>query len=71
MKKSITIEVAANAAVFVDKKTGVQTTALNFDFPDYHKGILSITKLSKMPWKPGKHIASITINFKDDDDKTT
>jgi hypothetical protein len=59
------LEMPANATVFTDKRTGVQTTALNFTFPDYNKGILSVTRLSKLPWQPASQIHSIIINFKD------
>lgn len=53
----------SNAVVFVDKRTGVQTTALNFNFPDYNTGILSLTRLSKFKWEPAHSISSVIINF--------
>lgn len=70
-KPNTTIKIPADIKVFEDKKTGVKTMAVQFVFPDYANGVLSLTRLSRFPWVPGQVIDSVTINFKDkDEDKT-
>ena len=48
-------------SVFEDPKTKVKTVAFPFQFPDGKNGIVSVTRLSKMPWVPSEHIETVHI----------
>ena len=58
------IIVPEKLAVFPDKKTGVKTVAFPITFATGVNGIVSVTHLSTMPWKPSDDIESIEIKFK-------
>lgn len=51
-------------AVFEDKKTKVKSVAFPFVFPDGITGVVTVTRLSKVPWNPVEHLQSVHINFK-------
>jgi len=69
-ESSETIYLGDKLSVFKDKKTGVSSIAIPFDFLSGKKGFLSITKLDKFDWNPSDDIESITINHKLNDHKT-
>lgn len=48
-------------AVFDDAKTHVKTVAFPFQFPDGRNGVVSITRLSKMPWTPSDDIETVCL----------
>ena len=58
------IIIPKNVSVFKDKKTSANTVAFPFQFLTGEHGILSITRLSPLPWKPSEDIETININFK-------
>ncbi len=56
-------EIPAQVSVFEDKKTGAKTVALPFQFQDGKNGVLMISRLNRLPWKPSESIKKITIEF--------
>ena len=49
--------------VFQDKKSQVWSAGIPFIFPDGQNGVITITRLNKLLWKPHVDIDSIVINY--------
>lgn len=53
-----------NLQVFDDPRTHAKTVALPFQFPDAVAGIVMVSRLHRMAWKPAHLIEKITITYK-------
>ena len=51
--------------VFDDPRTHAKTLALPFQFPDGTSGILMVSRLHRMGWKPADYFEKITITYKE------
>lgn len=58
-KEAESIVLPNKISVFEDAKTKVKTVAFPFQFPDGKNGVVSITRLSKMPWIPSEDIETV------------
>lgn len=58
--------IPASLQVFDDPRTHAKTLALPFQFPDGTAGIVMLSRLHRMAWKPSDIIESITIKYKVD-----
>ncbi len=58
-KEEESIVVPNKVSVFVDPKTKVSTVAFPIIFPDSKNGIVTVTKLSKLPWTPSDDIETV------------
>lgn len=63
--KPAVLKVPKNVPILIDKETGVQSFALQFGLSDGSNAIITVTKLSRMPWLPGDEIESLTVTYHD------
>lgn len=58
------IIIPSNVQVFDDPRTHAKTVALPFQFPDAVSGIVMVSRLHRMAWKPDQIIEKIVITYK-------
>lgn len=54
-----------NLQVFDDSRTHAKTVAFPFQFPDGINGVLMVSRLQRISWKPERIIKKITITYAD------
>jgi len=62
--KEEVFDIPEKLQVFDDPRTHAKTIALPFQFPDSTNGIVMVSKLQKVGWRPADVIEKIVIHYK-------